>query len=235
MPCSLCPPAIVAPADITASGLISCPAAASCFLSNLCAVGRLLSTRSQAGKTVQLGSCVGLQPPRVWPLPRWAVGHPLSQQPGEDTGGTPVPPCPACPLPCSEMLMHGPLPVCVIEKPAVAHHSVRNHCAGGPGTPCGLGQPLSPAPQVSPFSLTKVILRARSSATAWCWMWTSVPATPVALVLPMHWMSPPSWPFWAASWAELSPTLAQPSLGLAGERGLPVGLLVLRQQLHTPT
>lgn len=88
-------------ADIAASRLISCPTAASCFLSNLCTAGRLLSARVQAGKAVQLGSHAGLQPPRVWHSPHWAVGHPLSQHPGEGTQGAPVPPHPACPLPRS--------------------------------------------------------------------------------------------------------------------------------------
>lgn len=65
MPCFPCPPSIRLLAHITDSGLISCPAAASRFLSNLCTEGRLLSARGQAGKSIQLGSRVGLQPLRV--------------------------------------------------------------------------------------------------------------------------------------------------------------------------
>ena len=218
MPCSPCPPSIGAPADITASGLISHPAAASRFLSNLCAAGQLLSARGQAGKAVQLGFHVGLQPPRVWPSPHWAAGHPLPQHPGGS--GPPIPCLPPPSLRCSGMPAHVPLPVYATGNPAVAHHSVRNHHAAAPGTPRGPGSPASPAPQVSPCSLARVTLGARSSAAAQCWMQTSVPATPVALVLPMHLMPPPSWPFWAVSWAEMSPTPVQPSPGLTGDSPL---------------
>lgn len=220
IPCSPCPPSIGGLADVTASGLISRPAAASRFLSNLCMVGRLLSARGQAGKAIQLGSRAGLQPPVCLAVTPLGCGSPVPPASQRGHWRALVLLHPACPLPhlgawgcwCT-------VPFLFVRQETQQWHNIQYEI-----TAMGLlaphrvwGSPPSPA---SP--LAGLVLGARSSATAQCWMWTSVSATPVALVLPMHSMSLPPWLFWAASWAEMSPAPAAAGWG-AGTPRWPLG------------
>lgn len=147
-------------ADITASGLISRPAAASRFLSNLCARGR-------AGKAPSWALVQSRSPRVSGPRPSgsWAT-----KIPARAPGGLRAPrtlPAPCLHHPSLGMPVVGPFPVCATGNPGMAHRSQRNH--------------PTPAPPVSPW----VMLGASSSPTARCWTRSSDRDAPCATTVPV--------------------------------------------------
>lgn len=150
-------------ADITASGLISRPAAASRFLSNLCARGR-------AGKAPSW-ALVRSRSPRV-SGPRLS-GSWATKIPARAPGGLRGPPHPACTLPAPSLARDaggGSLSCLCHKKP-------RNGTSFPKKSPHG----APPAPPVSPW----VMLGARSSPTARCWTRSSDRDAPCATTVPV--------------------------------------------------
>lgn len=107
------------------------------------------------------------------------------------------------------MLVYVHLPV----KPNSGTWGSKKSPHWGSQHPMGSGPAPSPTPQVSPCSLAKAMPAAHPPH--------ALDATAIGLFL-------------ALSWAKISPTLAQPSLGQAGEWELLSSPSLPRQQLLTP-
>lgn len=123
VPRSRCPRSIGG-GDITASGLISRPAAVSRFLSNLCAGGSSALAAGQEERPA--GLLCGAAAPACLALVSPGSGTP--KIPARASRGAPSSPHHAS----LGMPVAGPFPACATRN---TNRSQRNHCAGAAGTP----------------------------------------------------------------------------------------------------